>query len=528
MEPAAAVTPAPGADRVRSLLRSHRDLIAIIVLVGVALTVRIGELDRPLHGDEMITFSNMVLGRSFGDIVLGPFDSNNHLLNSLIMKAVVVTAGESPALMRLPNLIMSLLTVVLLYFVGSREIGRGFGLAAALLLAVHPAMVLFSVFARGYAGMILFTLLSSVLILHALRSFSWRRVALAAVTGLIAIAFHLFAAVSIAAQAALVVIAAFVPDPRDDRPRPPHALGTLRVAAGPMSALVLGFALLAPQLASSTVGSARYLFQAAFPVALVNFLGGRSYDTGLDPVSLLLLAAAVAGFISLKQRDLKILTGLLYLTPITLYAISSVAPFFTLHPRFFAFLLPFHLFLGVAGLSSGVALARTLTHDRSRTARTACGIAVLCVLLTGAVLVERIRVPADRGLHRLQDAVARFVDSHPDAAFLTNDTGFVRVRLRQEANMDRIRPALGIRAILDALAEQPVGEVFYIHVPQRRFSESDLIHYRGKVPPDELYRRDDRLRGFLTRNAALELDLGPRVMIYALRDGRPQAPPPRR
>jgi hypothetical protein len=123
---------------------------------------------------------------------------------------------------------------------------------------------------------------------------------------------------------------------------------------------------------------------------------------------------------------------------------------------------------------------------------------------------------------RAQRVVGDFIARHPDARYLTNDTGFVRVRLRQEDIMDRIQPALGIKAILALRDRDPAGEIFFIYVPQKRLTESDLIHYRRTVSPKELYERDDRLRTYLTRNATLELDLAPMVQIYALRGQPPE------
>ena len=83
--------------------------------------------------------------------------------------------------------------------------------------------------------------------------------------------------------------------------------------------------------------------------------------------------------------------------------------------------------------------------------------------------------------------------------------------------MDRFHSALGIRPIRAFLTREPTGEVFFIYVPKKRLTESALIHYQGKVEPEVLYRRDDSLRTFLTRNAALELNLTPLLQIYDLK-----------
>ncbi len=503
-------------ERQAALLRAHRDPVAAVTLLVVTLATRMRYLSRPLHGDEMITFSNMVLGRDFSAIIFGPFDSNSHLLNSLIMKAVYVFSGENPALMRLPNLVFTMLAIVLVFVVASREFGRLSGFAAALLLSLHPAVVLFSVSGRGYAGMILFTLISSVLFLRLIGSFSWWRWLGCAVTGFLAGTAHLFAVNVLIAQVLLALLIAAWPGKTAVEGLAARARRMAPAVLAPAAAAAFLVALYLPQLRLSRTESFDYAFQSGFPLALINFLGGTNYRTDLDGFSLAVFVLAVIGFVGLKNnRTLRNYVGLLFLAPVSLYGLSCFAPVFTLHPRFFVYLLPFYCLLIVAGMEYPAEVIGAKTGRRGRAAlRTAVG---LCAFLVAVVLADRIRVPRGGMFVQAQTAVAEFVDTHPDARFLTNDTGFVRVRLRQEGNMGRIQPALGIKPIREFQAREPAGEVYFIYVPRKRLTESDLIHYQGKVAPEVLDQRDDRLRTYLTRNAALELDLAPMVQIYALR-----------
>jgi hypothetical protein len=495
---------------------ARHDLAAIAVLLAVSLAARLQHLARPFHGDEMISFSNMVLGRDFAGILFGPFDSNSHLLNSLIMKAVYLGAGENPALMRLPNLIFALIAIVLLYLVGSKVFGRLPAFAAALLFSLHPAMVMFSVWGRGYAGMILFTLISSVLFLRLPRSFSWGRWMGCAATGFLAGAAHLFAANVLIAQVVLGLGIAVNPVKNIGETFAARARRMGPVILAPLSALTLLVALVLPQLRQTRTESFHYPFQIDFPIALINFMGGTTYRTDLDGFSILLLALAVAGFIGLRVDPIpKTYLGLLFLAPISLYGLSYFAPVFTLHPRFFAFLLPFYCLLVVAGVEFAAATVGAKMSEKRR-GRIAVHTAVwLSVGLVAIVFMNRIHVPEGSVFVRLQATVGHFVETHPDADFLTNDPGFVRVRLRQEAHMDRIHPALGIKPVRAFQAEAPTSEIYFIYVPKKRLTEADLIHYQGKVAPEVLYRRDDSLRMYLTRNATLELDAGPRVQIYS-------------
>ena len=152
------------------------------------------------------------------------------------------------------------------------------------------------------------------------------------------------------------------------------------------------------------------------------------------------------------------------------------------------------------------------------------GAVAVAVILVAWVFVDRIEVPRGRGFANLQQAVGDFMDAHPEAKILTNDTGFVRVRLRQEKNMDRIHSALSVKTIRAYLDEHPDAEIYFVHVPRKKYTKTDLIHYQGKVAPEVQYQRDDRLRTFLEKRGTAILDLPPRVRIYAIHV--PAAPSP--
>jgi len=521
------MTPHTLVDRPVGLLRAHADIFATATLIVVTLATRLKYLTRPLQGDEMISFSNMVLGRDFAGVLFGPFDSNSHLLNSLIMKIVYVVAGENPAFMRLASLVFGLLAVVLLYRFAAKELGRIAGFAAALLLALHPAMVLYSVSARGYAGMVVFAFASITLFLETMRSFSWPKVLLCAATGVLAAASHLFAVNVLIAQVVVVVLAVAWPSQRDNEPLRARACRFGPAILGPAIALVVLVGIYLPSLLHDTAAASDYLFQAAFPIAFVNFLAGFRYRTEPDVVSFLLLAPAAVGCVGVaKERTLGMTIGVLFLCPISLYVLSFFAPVFTLHPRFFVFLLPFFCFLIVAGLQHIARATGIRIRQDGRGATWVSAVACLSAVAVAGVFVERTHVPeGNRVLARAQAAVGEYVDHRPEVLFLTNDTGFVRVRLRQEGNMDRILPALGIIAIREQLELHPTGRVDYIYVPQKRYTDADLIHYQGKVPPEVKYQRDERLRNHLGSKATLELDLAPIVQIYSLRpEGDPGAP----
>jgi len=86
---------------------------------------------------------------------------NNHMLYSLLARAAVQGFGESEFVARLPALIMGLLGISALFRFGKTYLGSESGVVAAFLLALSAFHIDHSSEARGYAGLALFSILSS-------------------------------------------------------------------------------------------------------------------------------------------------------------------------------------------------------------------------------------------------------------------------------------------------------------------------------------------------------------------------------
>jgi len=82
---------------------------------------------------------------------------NNHVLNSILIKLLAITWGGHPEVIRLPALVFGIATIPLGYMLGKKLNNCGY--FAALVLAIFPYLILFSTNARGYAGLVFFTLL---------------------------------------------------------------------------------------------------------------------------------------------------------------------------------------------------------------------------------------------------------------------------------------------------------------------------------------------------------------------------------
>ncbi len=136
-------------------------LLCTITLVGLAL--RLWRLDSELWLDEVI--SRLAYGQASAlEIWVSYESSNNHLLNSLLVKLSVALWGEKEWAIRLPACLFGLATVPALFWTARLAISRWAGLGAALLLAVSYHHIFFSQNARGYTSYLFFSLLSSGLL----------------------------------------------------------------------------------------------------------------------------------------------------------------------------------------------------------------------------------------------------------------------------------------------------------------------------------------------------------------------------
>ena len=129
--------------------------------VGLILTIFIGILlrgfyiDQPMRFDESFTFLNYV-NKNWGQ-VFNYTAPNNHILNTILIKLSTTVWGGHPFVIRLPALIFGISSIPLIYLI-CRNLGSK-GYIAALILAVHPYLILFSTNARGYSAIVFFTLL---------------------------------------------------------------------------------------------------------------------------------------------------------------------------------------------------------------------------------------------------------------------------------------------------------------------------------------------------------------------------------
>ena len=150
----------PLALRVVHILKRLPAYLWLFLLVAVALGVwlRWADITQPMRSDESWTYLNYVTRNWL--VILTTYDSpNNHILHNLFAHLSIYLFGDGLAAFRFPALVAGCLSIVFGFWAGRRFYGTEVGVGFALLIAVWPMLVDYSVNARGYSMVVCLTLL---------------------------------------------------------------------------------------------------------------------------------------------------------------------------------------------------------------------------------------------------------------------------------------------------------------------------------------------------------------------------------
>ncbi len=148
-----------------------RSLLALIVLCG--LTFRIAGLNSPVDYDEAYTVVEYA-SRSWWTIISDYSLPNNHIFHSLLVRASLSLFGMHAWSIRLPTLLAGLGIIIAVYILGRALYSPETGLVTAALAAFLPEVIRYSISARGYSLVGLFTLLLFWLANQAVHKPHWR------------------------------------------------------------------------------------------------------------------------------------------------------------------------------------------------------------------------------------------------------------------------------------------------------------------------------------------------------------------
>lgn len=440
-------------DRVSA--NAARWLLGAIVAVAVAL--RALRLDADLWLDEItpvLSYGEMPLL----SVVTSYIGSNNHLLNTLLLKLSLALFGPQEWAVRLPAALFGVLTVPAMYWVSRLAMTRAASLCAALLLAVSYHHVFFSQNARGYAAYLFFSLLACGWLVKALqedRARYWVLYVAAMVLDFASLltSGFVFAAHILVGAFALAVVWRGGASPW---PLARRLAAVFSVAA----ALVLTlYITIVPQLYAYT----RTVYgdpATGFSPLTAEFWAeiARGLSAGLGPaVAIAAIPISIigaVGFASLLRRQWALVLALLL--PGVLTACLLVAQGLSFSPRFFLLMLLLGILVVVQGIFTAVAAiaVRWAPSQPALAPRVATALVLAASVMSMASLKHYYAVPKQPYRAALEFIAAQREGGEPVIAIHLMEKGYqfygARFGLVEGVDWHSVRSLAALDAVLAA------------------------------------------------------------------------------
>ncbi len=389
------------------------ELAALAAILLVGLLLRMYRLPNGLWFDEIQTLVDYVrlpMGQ-----VLTTYDSQNqHLLYSIMARITVSIFGESAGALRLPAAVLGVASLWAVYHFARLVTSRTEALLAAALLAFSYHHVWFSQNARGYTGLLLWTVLASAAFLRMVTgrySNPWGLALMYAVCMALAAYTHITAV--IVAIAHFIIWVPLVLRMKV-RPRGFDAwLPGIAIVLAATLTLQL-YALVLPQIFSTVMHPPRGAATTAWQSPtwfLMEALGGLGQGVPGGWIAVIAgVLVVLAGIVSYWKRSK--VTVAIMIFPAVLSGFALVALKHNLWPRFFFFAAGFAVLIVIRG---GYALVEWVLPARFRIL---APIGVGLVICASAVTVPRAWFPKQdfTGASQYLDRTAT-----PDDAIVTVD-----------------------------------------------------------------------------------------------------------
>ncbi len=366
----------PAAERHRHVARA--------VLAGILITatvLRFYALDGGLWLDEVLTYVEYAR-MPLGEIVTTYHSENQHFLYTLLAHASFLIFGESAQSLRLPAVLFGIGSIWALYMLGRYVGGPREALLAAAMLAFSYHHVWFSQNARGYTGLLFWTLLASWLLLRGMREARpqlWLLYAIAVALGVythITMLFVFLGHLIIYLAAPVVRRRAIWPDR--------WAGLFIGFCAAALLTLQL-HALALPQMIGAIAGTTSVVAAWRYPLwTFSEFAKGMQVNFAGGIVALAVILIFGSGLVSFARTDPVVVQ--LLIIPALIEAVVVVGRGHHLWPRLFFFTIGFGALIVVRGTTVvGQMGARLL--DVGPTKSAALGTA-LCAVLIGVSAIS--------------------------------------------------------------------------------------------------------------------------------------------
>jgi len=368
--------------------------VTLTIILITALLVRLHKLDVGIWFDEIVTYVSY-MHLSFGEILTTYDNQNNHILYTLLARSSFLIFGESVWSLRFPAALFGVGSIAALYLFSSLVSTRKEALLSAGLLAFSYHHVWFSQNARGYTGLLFWTILSSWLLLKALREGKAQVWLLYGITTALGLFTHLSMAFVTVGQG-VVYLANLYGTTKESR-REKWLGGFLGFGVAGLLTLQL-YSLVLPQL-FNWQGEGVSSWQGTVAVApwknplwmAAEVLKGANISLGSGALLLVAVPVFALGLLDFMRKRSSVV--FLFLVPTLTSMIVIVVLQSTLLPRLFFFAMGFAVAILVRGLMlCGEELVRGLRLGPSKAGTV--GVALcLCVIIASGMSVTRAYRP---------------------------------------------------------------------------------------------------------------------------------------
>lgn len=396
-------------------------LVMLVLVIATAL--RLIELDNGLWIDEIMTYVNYA-GAPFGQLVSTYDSQNHHILYSLFAHASFLLFGEGAWALRLPAVLFGVASIGALYLFARQVATLREALLSIALLTFSYHHIWFSQNARGYTALLFFTLLSSWLLVRALRErqlYLWICYAVAAALGVYVHMTMLF----VVFGQFIVYLWERLAGQRENRRDMPVEFLVGFCFAGLLTFVL--YALVLPQLVGGIYleGVQTTIETWTNPVwTLLELV--RGLQIGFTGTALGLIASLIflAGLVEFARTEPVVAKLMIVPALVTIAAIVVLGhPMF---PRTFFFAMGFGVLIVIRGmLTASRLLARAVAPSRADSELPGT---VLCLLLIGvsALSVPRAWAPKQDFSHALE-----YVEQYSDPSDAIVTTGVAAIVYQQ-------------------------------------------------------------------------------------------------
>ena len=404
---------AEGADNSKRFALSPKVIGALILMSVLGLILRLWNLGTDLWIDEVFTLLDFVR-KPLGDIVTSFPSQNQHMLFSILARISTIIFGESAWSVRLPSVLFGIGSIWAFFFLCRRLLDTREALLGSALMTVSYHHIWFSQNARGYMGLLLFTLLATWCWFVALENNKvgwWLGYAASIVLGMWV---HPTMAFVVAAHVLVHFVLFAKPDLGGDRlsPSPERRAGIRPFAAWLLSVTVTLqlYALAMPEFLAVGLHEESRDSEWTNPIwVLTESL--RSLSIGFSGIAIVLCGGAFVafGWVMLFRRNRR--AAVLMVLPAFLAGGTMLLLGHNIWPRFFFFSMGFGLLIVIHGAMELPKAVLAYLRSSSETSISASRIGVGFALLL--ILVSLLTLPKNYALPKQSFSAAKnYVETH--------------------------------------------------------------------------------------------------------------------